>query len=70
MDIFKSLFYEKRLINNISNLIGYLLLSDLLYELGKKTTVPIYVVILVCGTFITRSLISFYCLIKFNVKKG
>lgn len=70
MDIFKSLFHEKRLLNNVSNLIGYLLLSDLLYKLGEKTILPIYVVILVSALFSVRSLVAFYCLIKFNLKKG
>jgi hypothetical protein len=67
--MFKSLFHEKRLLNNVCSLIGYLLISGLLYKLGESTTLSIYIIILVCGIFCVRALIAFYCLIKFNVKK-
>jgi len=65
--MFKSLFHEKRLLNNVCSLIGYLLLSGLLYKLGENTALPIFIIILICGIFCVRALIAFYCIIKFNV---
>jgi hypothetical protein len=37
-----SFFNEKRLLNNVGSLIGYLLLSVLLYKLAESTSLPIY----------------------------
>jgi len=49
---------------SICDFIGYFILSVLLFKLGQRTALPIYIISLISCLFFIRALLGGYCIIK------